>query len=236
MTSLARTTTSEAAVVRASAGQRSFSLEFPHPDDHIARSIRQTGGFYEAEMLHDMQTRLFFPTVAADVGAHVGNHTVFLAGFMGLTTHSFEPNPSNFALLLSNIETNGLLDRCVPYHVAVGAIGSRGVIDQTSSTNSGMSRVAADPLGSVQIVSLDSTLGTLSRLDVLKVDVEGGEVEVLRGAAETLRRLRPVTYMEISAEHFEQANELFNSVGYVCWKRFNATPTFLFLPKERLGR
>ena len=121
MTALAGSTVTETAIVQITNGQRSFSLEFPDSADHIARIIRKTGAFYEAEMLSDLQSRLFFPSVAADIGAHVGNHTVFLAGVLGLTTHAFEPNPTNFSLLLSNIAANGLQDRCVVHNVALGA-------------------------------------------------------------------------------------------------------------------
>lgn len=233
---LAGTTVNESAIVQITAGQRSFSLEFPHPDDHIARIIRQTGTFYEAEMLNDLQSRLFFPSVAADIGAHVGNHTIFLAGVLGLTTYAFEPNPTNFSLLRSNLAANALQDRCLVHNVALGARRSQGTIERVSNANSGMSRVRAAPGGSVEILSLDSAFARLARLDVLKVDVEGGEIDVLRGAADTFRRLRPVAYLEVTPENFGQASELLSSYGYLCWKRFNATATFLFLPKERLGR
>ena len=232
---MAPATASETAIVQIAAGQRSFALEFPYSDDHIAKTIRQTGGFYEAEMLADLQSRLFFPSVAADVGAHVGNHTMFFAGVLGLTTHAFEPNPMNFSLLRSNARANGLLYRCVLHNVAVGELPGQGVIERISSANSGMSRVTPSPNGPVEILSLDSIFGRLERLDVIKIDVEGGETGVLRGAADTFGRLRPLAYVEIASENFEQAAKLFGSYGYTCWKRFNATATFLFLPKERLG-
>lgn len=225
----------ESAIVRPVAGHRSFTLEFPHPDDHIARTIRQTGSFYEAEMLADLQSRLFFPSVAVDIGAHVGNHAIFLAGVLNLATHAFEPNPTHFALLRSNLRANGLEDRCTPYNVALGAGPGRGTIDRGSATNSGMSRVTPASEGPVEIVSLDATLSQLQRLDVLKIDVEGREIDVLNGAVQILARLRPIAYIEIAAENFAQARALLATSGYVCWKRFNATETFLFLPKERFA-
>jgi FkbM family methyltransferase len=223
------------ATVTIASGQKSFSLEFPHPDDHIARTIRQSGTFYEAEMLSDLQSRLFFPQVAIDIGAHVGNHTTFFAGVLNLTTYAFEPNPIHFSLLRSNLEANGLEGRCTLFNVALGAEAGRGTIDEASATNSGMSRVTPAMNGPVEVTSLDKALPHLARLDVLKVDVEGSELGVMRGAQETLRRLRPVAYIEISSENFGDVQALLSSCGYVCWKRFNATATFLFLPTERFG-
>jgi FkbM family methyltransferase len=225
----------DSATVPINAGQKSFSLQFPHPDDHIARTIRHTGTFYEAEMLSDLQSRLFFPSVAVDIGAHVGNHTMFLAGVLNLTTYAFEPNPTHFALLRANVMANRLEERCTLYNVAVGAGPGHGVIDAGSVTNSGMSRVRPTSQGSVEIVSLDAVLAPLEQLDVLKMDVEGDEVEVLKGARQTLLRLRPISYIEITAENFAEARTLLAQYGYVCWKRFNATATFLFLPKERFA-
>lgn len=223
------------ATVQIAAGQKSFSLQFPHPDDHIARTIRQSGTFYEAEMLGDLQSRLFFPQVAVDVGAHVGNHTVFFAGVLNLTTYAFEPNPRHFSLLRANLAANGLDGRCTLFNAALGAKPGHGTIDEASATNSGMSRVTSAVSGPIEVTCLDGALPHLERLDVLKVDVEGSELEVVRGARETLHRLRPISYIEITPENFGDVQALLSSFGYVCWKRFNATATFLFLPEERFG-
>jgi len=205
-------------------------------DETGARGHAELVEHTKLALCDDLQSRLFFPSVAADIGAHVGNHTIFLAGVLGLTTYAFEPNPTNFSLLRSNLAANALQDRCLVHNVALGARRSQGTIERVSNANSGMSRVRAAPGGSVEILSLDSAFARLARLDVLKVDVEGGEIDVLRGAADTFRRLRPVAYLEVTPENFGQASELLSSYGYLCWKRFNATATFLFLPKERLGR
>jgi FkbM family methyltransferase len=229
----ARTPLTPSATVQIASGRKSFSLELPHPDDHIARTIRQSGTFYEAEMLSDLQSRLFFPQVAVDVGAHVGNHTIFFAGVLNLTTYAFEPNPAHFSLLRSNLRANGLDGRCTLFNVALGAEPGHGTIDEGSATNSGMSRVTPTINGPVEVTSLDTALPHLERLDVLKIDVEGTELDVVRGVRETLRRLRPVSYIEIAPENFGDVYALLSSCGYVCWKRFNATATFLFLPAER---
>jgi hypothetical protein len=50
-----------------------------------------------------------------------------------------------------------------------------------------------------------------------------------------LARHRPLLYVEIMQPSFEAVRAHLAHSGYICWKRFNATPTFLFLPSERLG-
>jgi hypothetical protein len=86
----------------------------------------------------------------------------------------------------------------------------------------------------VEIVTLDEVLGE-PRIDVIKIDVEGWELDVLRGATVTLERHRPLLYIEAMQNQFDAVRAHLSAAGYVCWKRFNATPTFLFMPRERLG-
>ena len=83
-------------------------LHFATEDDHIAKVVRNTKTFYEVEMLRDIRARLFFAKCAVDVGAHVGNHTVFFAHVLGLRTIAFEPNPASFRHLKANISANAL--------------------------------------------------------------------------------------------------------------------------------
>ena len=216
------------------AGKR-LTLRFASEQDHIARTIEATGGFYEAELLADIRSRLFFPECAVDVGAHVGNHTLYFSKILGLKTIAFEPNPQTFALLAANIRENGVESLCRLRHAAVGAVAGRVRAVAASADNSGMARVEADAGGDTPLVSLDEDLEHDVRIDVIKIDVEGWELDVLRGAARTIEKHRPLIYVEASAATFPALSTYLLAGGYVCWRRFNATPTFLFLPDERLG-
>jgi FkbM family methyltransferase len=217
------------------AGGKQLTLAFASEHDHIARAIAHSGTFYEAELLADLRSRLFFPVCAVDVGAHVGNHTLYLAHVLGLRTISFEPNPQNFALLATNVHANGLDDICTLHNLAVGAAPGRVRTLDAGDDNTGMATVEADPAGSVAMARLDDTVLAAPRLDVIKIDVEGWELEVLRGADAVLRERRPLLYIEILAPRFGTIETHLRERGYQCWKRFNHTPTFLFLPRERLA-
>jgi FkbM family methyltransferase len=217
------------------AAGKSLSLSFASAEDHIAQMVRQTGTFYEAEMLADARSRLFYPACAVDVGAHVGNHTVYFSHVLGTRTLAFEPNPVTFRHLEANVRENGLAELCALRNVAVGANSSTARAALASAENSGMATVELDPNGAVEVVALDDALQHEPRIDILKIDVEGWELDVLRGGARTLARHRPLIYVEVMEEKFDAVRDHLAAAGYQCWKRFNVTPTFLFLPRERLA-
>ena len=211
------------------------TLHFASAEDHIARTIEATGGFYEAELLADVRSRLFFPHCAVDVGAHVGNHTLYFSKILGLKTIAFEPNAATFKLLAANVRENGVELQCRLRHAAVGAAAGRVHTIASTEANSGMSRVEIDEDGDTPLLNLDDELKNDGPIDVIKIDVEGWELDVLRGAARVIQQHRPLLYVEASDATFAQVRAYLVTCRYVCWKRFNATPTFLFMPNERLG-
>lgn len=225
----------QAPSVAFTAGGKQVTLRFASEQDHIARTIEATGGFYEAELLADMRSRLFFPECAVDVGAHVGNHTLYFSMMLGIKTIAFEPNAETLELLEENVRENGVESMCRICHAAVGASAGRARAIAASEDNSGMTRVESDASGDVPLIRLDDALKNDVRIDVIKIDVEGWELDVLRGAARVIETHRPLIYVEASDATFPQVRALLIACRYVCWKRFNATPTFLFMPNERLG-
>jgi FkbM family methyltransferase len=131
-----------------------------------------------------------------DVGANCG----FLALRHGLADPEvqvvcFEPHPRTFAILQRNIELNNLSLRVRPVQCAVGATSGKCRIELDAESS--MAFMAKDtgstsrPSLEVSVVSLDNFCREQGVWpDVLKIDVEGFEVEVLHGATECLRRAR----------------------------------------------
>jgi FkbM family methyltransferase len=129
--------------------------------------------------------------VCLDVGAHIGKFSVLAARLLndrGIVL-AFEPEPSNYAGLLRNISMNGLRNvRCFP--MALGREDGTALLSR-STTNIGahtlMARRGAETLP-VPVRALDRVLPEIgiSRVDVLKLDVEYMEAEVLQGAVHTL--------------------------------------------------
>lgn len=174
-----------------------------NPRDYIQRQ-HATGSFYEFRQLLVHQDMIPRGSVVLDVGANVGNHTIFYAHHTGATRIlPFEPNPEAQAVLRRNVELNAASAR-VPVdlqfvHYAVGAAPSRLRIAAAPPGNLGATQFAeaAAGEGTVESMPLDS-LAIPGRVGFLKVDVEGMEMQVLAGARRLVERFRPVIFVEVN--------------------------------------
>jgi len=131
-------------------------------------------------------------TCAIDIGAHVGFWTVDLAQRFNLV-FAIEPNPTNFACLVKNTSN---LDNVFHFNAALGEkVGSvNSISDLKRQGNSGSYHVRVIEEGEIPMFFLDGL--ELPRIGLLKIDVEGFEPYVLRGAEKTIERERPVIHME----------------------------------------
>jgi FkbM family methyltransferase len=160
------------------------------------------------------------PGTLVDAGAHEGLITLPLARLPDSRVLAFEPLPGPFARLEAALRA--AFGGAVPPHVALrnAALGDRGgeatlalpVLDGVpqeawASAAKDYAAFAGPRIGverlTVPMLRLDD-LG-LDDLTALKIDVEGAEYEVLRGARETLLRCRPVLSIEIEERHREGA-------------------------------
>jgi FkbM family methyltransferase len=128
---------------------------------------------------------------AVDVGGHIGLWSFNLAERFK-HVHAFEPVSAHRECFKRNVTAeNVTLHAC--------ALGERegSVSIRTEPTSSGDSRVDGD--GDIPMVTLDSL--DLKDVDFVKVDCEGYELHVLRGAEATLARWRPVIIVEQKPGH-----------------------------------
>ena len=128
-----------------------------------------------------------------DIGANIGLYTILAARRVGSAGRvvSWEPGPATFRLLTDHVRANGLADRCELLQAAVHDGSTPEVsfwqdaADSVSSTNrmSSQATVGSGQTVRVEAANLDSWCDRLGRTPkVIKVDVEGAEVLVLRGA------------------------------------------------------
>ena len=131
-----------------------------------------------------------------DVGANIGYFSVLLgraAGNAGKVI-AFEPSAKTAAIFRSNLELNGLQSIVEVHQAAAGAQPSIATfyIDRDHASNNALYDHKLTGAGDretqeVSVVRIDDVAAGLIPLDIMKIDVEGAEVEALRGARETLR-------------------------------------------------
>ena len=198
-------------------------------DDGRARWSYRYGLAYEPVLLEGMRRFLDPGEIFLDLGAHVGNHTNFMALIAGADVHAFEPNPEAFAYLTAGVKENGLEDVVTCHRLALGDQSTSGRL--VAGRSLGTIKVAPDADGDVRIVPLlEAYDGPVS---VMKVDVEGAEEAVIRGALPLIEAHRPVVVVETN-EGGPQVADLLRSLGYRRFPFSMATRTYFFVPRRRL--
>ncbi|MEQ1797226.1 MAG: FkbM family methyltransferase [Lacibacter sp.] len=186
--------------------------------DHIQKIIYNERDFYEKETLNYLKTNYGTFERVLDIGSNIGNHMLYYCSrLQAKQVVCFEPNAFNHSVLCKNVELNNLQDIVTVHNVALGETGGKGIQKDFTTMNTGMNRVepvAASETGkgTVDIVRLDD----LQYRDIhfIKIDVEGFEVSVLKGAAETFRSSKAVVLIEVFKESQAEVDEIMNSYGY----------------------
>lgn len=168
--------------------------------------------YYNAERWHCTRDILFLKQlvrpgeVVVDIGANLGSHAICLAHHVGVhgAVHAFEPHPVTFRRLQQNAQLNRLPQLQI-YNVALG--DTEGMVQLTSFPSDDLNRVVSRSESEVETVPvplepLDSFELFQRPISVLKVDVEGYELFVLRGARQTLKQTA-FLYFEVADAHFE---------------------------------
>jgi len=160
------------------------------PREEVQRQI-YFGAFERRELRIAMRVAAHGGT-AVDVGANVGYYALALARCVGAEgrVHAFEPDPSLAAHLERHLKINGLSQR-----QAVGALDGQADFYRADEQNRGSGTLIPYPdlehkTFPVEVVTLDAFCGDhgILRIDFLKVDVEGAEPDVIRGATGLLDR------------------------------------------------
>jgi len=182
----------------------------PKNDRGVERSIYYTGT-YEKGTLHVISGLLKPGDTFVDVGANIGIMSILAAGRVGAEGRvvAFEPNPETRRILEANVSMNDIVNLEVK-QFAVGASASIGVIFDHSDPNRGRATmVKPDQNGvghEVVVVALDEQFKGSERVDMIKLDIEGYELEALKGMTALLKRSEPpmliIEYSELRENSF----------------------------------
>ena len=187
--------------------------------------------------------------VAIDFGANLGYHTITLSSAVGNhgKVYSLEPQRIIFQQLNCNIFINGL-DNVYTYNLAVGETETEVFINSPDFhkiypmyTNIGNTSINTNNIGSlVRQISLDSL--NLPKLDFIKMDVQGSELNILKGGKNTIEKHRPYMFMEVEENQLNLFNitskdliEYTKNLGYSIYKisiDSNETDDHICIPVE----
>ena len=192
--------------------------------DHITLKMHIDGRFADREL--SSLEQLLFPQLAPagvclDIGANIGNHAVSFADHFD-HVHAFEPNRKALDLLQINARLKpnitvhgvGLSDRAQTLDVVQPMYNLGGTGENADSPDGLDNHVNLD------LITLDSVDMDLSGKPItfVKIDVEGHEAEVIRGASDTLAKYRPVIGMEVDRRSVDDGSspalEAANALGY----------------------
>lgn len=131
--------------------------------------------------------------VVIDIGANIGTFSVYAAHF-GATVYAIEPEPHNLEALKYNIEINNMQDKIYACPYAISDYKGTAIIHDSG----GGSSIKDDGAfgAEVEVMSLDNffNLYHINEVDVLKIDVEGAELEIILGASkENLQKCKYIT-------------------------------------------
>ena len=207
-----------------------ITMEGYHAEDSIFNRIAEDQTFYEHPLLEKARS-LDLEGVYIDIGANIGNHSVYFSRFCNATkVYSFEIDEAIFGILKNNMEHN-----CEPgrYHLAdIGILDKKGFVDlsDTNHLNAGMTKIVNVEGSHREVDTLDNVMEGVDNIALIKMDVEGFEVDIVRGAEHILETQSPVIFAELATKAelkaFKQAVAKF---GYdTDMVNYAATPTYLF--------
>ena len=181
-------------------------------DEMIGHSLSRYGEYSQTEVSL-LLSILTNNAIVYDVGANIGYHTTAFAS-VAKHVYAFEPHPRNYAMLkintvsLPNVTAMNCAVSQTPGHVYVSDF------DPEQPGNFGAVCVTTEETKiSVPCLSLDQS--GLEPPDLIKIDVEGHELNVLQGCQEIIAQRCPVIYYEAhESKHLKEIYEMLEPLGY----------------------
>jgi FkbM family methyltransferase len=196
-----------------------FRFYVDNPFDLIHRCFLK-GRFFEPDELAFVESWVATGAAIVEVGAYVGNHVVYYARFMQpRSIKVLEPNPESVALLRRNLAANSVTNVDLS-SLGIGAaqVAANYDIVCESADNRGATRLVPAAAGTVKSAPLDDLVA--GRVDFIKIDVEGMELEVLAGAQRVIAESRPKIMMEVFRQQIPRFDEWLGRNRYVIRRRF----------------
>lgn len=153
-------------------------------------------GSYEYAKQKALQRELKAGQVVYDIGANVGFYSLLASVIVGETGHvySFEPFPENLRELRKHLEMNHI-QNCTVIDAAVSSADGEAIFDPSDDRCTG--HLAATGSLRVRTLALDGLVlrNEIRPPNLMKIDIEGAELECLQGASRVIQDARPVIFL-----------------------------------------
>lgn len=158
-----------------------------------------------------IQPRLFL-----DIGAHAALYSLIMKRrFPDLEVHAFEPDKTNLCQLYANLFVNNLThDIQVHEHGVSDHSGTASFITSSEHSSRGTRRIATNGDVTIPVEPLDTVINARSQVIILKIDVEGHEHAVLKGAKKILSQNQCLLQLESTPEQFYKIKDHMINEGY----------------------
>jgi FkbM family methyltransferase len=179
-------------------------------DSIIGKSLEQLGS-WEQETLDICKSVLKEDSSVIEVGAHIGTHTIPMSHMCSQgNIFAFEMQKPIFQLLNSNI----VLNKCNNVHTYMEVVLDKDDVELIGEINypamegynSGYlsyERIKQTPRYPVNVITLDKKFNEIKKLDLIKIDAEGHEIQVLKGSLNLIKKFKPVILTEYDSNRQE---------------------------------
>ncbi len=209
-------------------------------EDYIQRTIWRTKKPYEFEMLKDVLKKLSMGIqggIFLDCGMNIGNHSLFIAA-NGYRVIAFEANPKMVEIAQESVRINHFQDKISIFETGISDKYEKAYFPREFTNNFGgmfLESCNEDKQDFIECRTIDS-YDIREFVSVMKIDVEGWECKVIRGAKKLIFKNRPIIYAEANhIDDFVELDNLLFEYGYVHWGVFGTALTHMYYPKERLN-
>lgn len=138
--------------------------------------------------------------VFVDVGAHAGVYSVLASSVPGVRVVAVEPSSASFDRLIENLELNHLSDLVTPLRLALGDSSGEARLSTGGDALNALVHHEDEDSEPVALTTVDRLMADLDipTVGLMKIDVEGWELDVLAGAQRTIGRSRPPIIVEVN--------------------------------------
>ena len=195
---------------------------FVNPDDEIGREIIRKG-IYDKPYVYLLNKIIegINHAIVFDIGANIGNHCISISKHCKIL-YAFEPDPNTNENLNKNIKLNkinnisshdiGLSDSDCTHEFYINIAGNVG-----ASTLHPIDDNTKYKKTQIQLITGDKFVeeNSIDKIDVIKIDIEGHEIQALEGMKKSINSFKPIILMEWTADHTitsSDANVFFNEL------------------------